>query len=86
MSACFQTEGNFCSLYEEFRMSVTGSATSSAYSFITQFDRPSGPGACACLDVSGYQRPGRLALQGSLGFLRGVGTYHSSRNRGANIV
>ena len=32
-SACFQTDGNFCSLYDELRMSVIGWYSSSAYSF-----------------------------------------------------
>ena len=44
-SASFQTEGSFCSLYEAFRMSLTGCTKSTAYSFDTQFDSPSGPGA-----------------------------------------
>ena len=32
-SACFQTDGNFCSLYDELRMSALGWYSSSAYSF-----------------------------------------------------
>ena len=44
-SACFQTDGNFCSLYDELRMSAIGWSSSSAYSFKNQLDRPSGPGA-----------------------------------------
>ena len=45
-------------------------------------DRPD-RGLCACLDVSGYHKPSRLALLGAQAFLRGVGIYHSSRSRGA---
>ena len=44
-SACFQTDGNFCSLYDELRMSAIGWYSSSAYSFKNQLDGPSGPGA-----------------------------------------
>ena len=44
-SASFHTEGNFCSLYEAFRMPLTGCTKNSAYSFSTQFESPSGPGA-----------------------------------------
>ena len=41
-SACFQTDGNFCSLYDELRMLAIGWHSSSAYSFKHQLDRPSG--------------------------------------------
>ena len=45
MSASFQTEGSFCSLYKAFTMSLTGCAKNATYSFNTQFGSPSGAGS-----------------------------------------
>ena len=46
--AIFRIEGSFCPLYEAFKMFRTGVTKISAYSFNTQLERLSGPGA-SCL-------------------------------------
>ena len=58
-SACFQADGNFCSLYDEFRTSAMCWSNSSAYSVKNQLDRPSGPGPYV---YSGVRNFHRLAL------------------------
>ena len=45
MSACFQEGGRQPSRYEQFRISMTGTVSRSAFSFNSQAGMPSGPKA-----------------------------------------